>query len=145
MSESAHETKTSDDQESEETAAGDEGSGYDSSEKEPGSDRGRGASDEEMVQQVESEGFDIDRVDIDDRDHTEDDEDDIEEERKRRLDPENRPENAEVDNTQRTFDTEKGVFEDSPEEARVDGDPSFATEAESEGDDDEDDSGLKDD
>jgi hypothetical protein len=41
------------------------------------------------------------------------DEREIEEERERRLDPENRPENVEVDNTQRDFDAEKGMFEDS--------------------------------
>lgn len=34
----------------------------------------------------------------------------IEEERERRLDPENRPENAEVDNTQRDFDPDEGEF-----------------------------------
>ncbi len=34
----------------------------------------------------------------------------IEEERERRLDPDNRPENAQVDNTQRTF--EDGEFKD---------------------------------
>ena len=36
----------------------------------------------------------------------------IEEERERRLDPENRPEGAEVDNTPRTFDTEAWKFDD---------------------------------
>jgi hypothetical protein len=40
--------------------------------------------------------------------------DEIEAERKRRLDPENRPEMAEVDNTQRQFDVERGEFLDSP-------------------------------
>ena len=34
----------------------------------------------------------------------------IEEERERRLDPDNRPENSEVDNTERTFDD--GEFKD---------------------------------
>ncbi|HWJ82399.1 MAG TPA: hypothetical protein VNS55_09205 [Nocardioides sp.] len=38
----------------------------------------------------------------------------IEEERRRRLAPENRPENAEVDNTDRDFDVEKGMFTDEP-------------------------------
>lgn len=38
---------------------------------------------------------------------------DMEEERERRLDPDNRPENAEVDNTGRTFDHERGQFTDS--------------------------------
>ena len=37
----------------------------------------------------------------------------IEEARRQRLDPANRPENAEVDNTHRTFDPEKGQFVDS--------------------------------
>ncbi len=41
----------------------------------------------------------------------------IEEERKRRLAPENRPDNVEVDNTQRTFNAEKGTFEDDDEGA----------------------------
>jgi len=38
-------------------------------------------------------------------------------ERERRLDPENRPDNVEVDNTQRTFDTEEGRFVDDGEDA----------------------------
>jgi hypothetical protein len=37
----------------------------------------------------------------------------IEEEREERLDPDNRPENAEVDNSQRTFIAEEARFEDS--------------------------------
>ena len=37
----------------------------------------------------------------------------MEEERQRRLDPENRPDGAEVDNTGRTFDVERGQFTDS--------------------------------
>ncbi|MDR7363633.1 hypothetical protein [Nocardioides marmoribigeumensis] len=37
----------------------------------------------------------------------------IEEERQERLDPDNRPDNAEVDNTQRTFIPEEARFEDS--------------------------------
>ncbi|MGH3337044.1 MAG: hypothetical protein ACRDOZ_14595 [Nocardioides sp.] len=36
----------------------------------------------------------------------------IEEERERRLDPDNRPEGSEVDNTQRTFDEDEWKFED---------------------------------
>jgi hypothetical protein len=36
----------------------------------------------------------------------------IEEERERRLDPENRPEGSEVDNTPRTFDEDEWKFED---------------------------------
>lgn len=37
----------------------------------------------------------------------------IEAERRRRLDPDNRPDNAEVDNTDRDFDVEHGRFEDT--------------------------------
>src|SRR4029078_247810 len=36
----------------------------------------------------------------------------IAEERERRLDPENRPEGSEVDNTNRTFDEDEWKFED---------------------------------
>ncbi len=36
----------------------------------------------------------------------------IEEEREQRLDPENRPDHAEIDNTGRDFDMEKGEFAD---------------------------------
>ena len=39
----------------------------------------------------------------------------IEQEREERLDPDNRPDNAEVDNTQRTFDVDRGQFTDSEE------------------------------
>jgi len=39
----------------------------------------------------------------------------MEEERERRLDPENRPDGAEVDNTQRTFDVDRGMFTDDEE------------------------------
>lgn len=35
--------------------------------------------------------------------------------RERRLDPENRPDGAEVDNTERTFDEKRGMFTDSPD------------------------------
>ena len=38
----------------------------------------------------------------------------VEAERAQRLDAENRPEEAEVDNTDREFDEEKGMFTDSP-------------------------------
>ncbi len=37
----------------------------------------------------------------------------LEAERQRRLDPDNRPDNAEVDNTDREFDTERGRFTDT--------------------------------
>ena len=47
----------------------------------------------------------------------------IEEERKERLDPDNRPDGAEVDNTQRTFIAEEARFEDTElsEEEKEDG------------------------
>ena len=41
------------------------------------------------------------------------DPEEVERERRARLDPENRPEEAEVDNTDREFDEEKGMFTDS--------------------------------
>lgn len=41
------------------------------------------------------------------------DQEQIEEEREKRLDPENRPDEVEVDNTDRDFDAEKGMFTDS--------------------------------
>lgn len=37
----------------------------------------------------------------------------IERDREERLDPDNRPEGAEVDNTDREFDAEKGLYTDS--------------------------------
>lgn len=49
------------------------------------------------------------------------------EERERRLDPDNRPDGAEVDNTDRTFDHERGQYTDSedydPHEPPVFSDP----------------------
>ena len=41
------------------------------------------------------------------------DEEEIEAEREERLNPDNRPEGAEVDNTDREFDAEKGMYTDS--------------------------------
>jgi hypothetical protein len=41
------------------------------------------------------------------------DKEEIEEERERRLDPENRPDGVEVDNTDRDFDPKKGMFTDA--------------------------------
>jgi len=40
----------------------------------------------------------------------------IEKERQERLDPDNRPDNAEVDNTDRDFDVVKGQFADSEDD-----------------------------
>ncbi len=50
----------------------------------------------------------------------------LEQERQQRLDPENRPDNVEVDNSARDFDPETGLFEDSDVEP-PDGAP-FKTE-----------------
>ncbi len=47
----------------------------------------------------------------------EEEQQEIEEEREQRLDPENRPHNAEVDNTQRDFDFEAGEFQDDDDES----------------------------
>ena len=44
----------------------------------------------------------------------------MEEERDRRLDPENRPDGAEIDNTDRDFDVDKGMFTDSEDYDEVD-------------------------
>ena len=50
----------------------------------------------------------------------------IEDERSERLDPENRPDGAEVDNTEREFDSEAGRFTDS--EGYTEADKPFATD-----------------
>ncbi|VXB06240.1 hypothetical protein [Nocardioides sp. AX2bis] len=52
-----------------------------------------------------------------DEEVTEPDAEEIEAERQERLDPEKRPNNAEVDNTQRDFDEEKGEFLDDSDES----------------------------
>ena len=43
----------------------------------------------------------------------------IEEEREKRLDPDNRPDNAEIDNTDRDFDVVKGRFTDSEDDPDI--------------------------
>ena len=43
----------------------------------------------------------------------------IEEERETRLDPDNRPDNAEIDNTERDFDVVKGQFTDSEDDPDI--------------------------
>jgi hypothetical protein len=70
-------------------------------------------------------------VRLDEKDKHRDDvpEDELEKEREERLDTENRPENTEVDNTQRTFDPETGLFEDSEIDPAEDA-PFATTEAE---------------
>lgn len=66
----------------------------------------------------------------------------IDAERDRRLDPENRPDGAEVDNTDRTFDSERGRFTDSEEYDKSD-EPKF-TDAENPNTDPNEDSGQVD-
>jgi hypothetical protein len=55
-----------------------------------------------------------------------DDPEEIEAERKERLDPDNRPDTAEVDNTQRDFDAEKGTFTDTDDYEEVE--PKFVAD-----------------
>ena len=55
--------------------------------------------------------------------------DELEEERQKRLDPDNRPDNIEVDNSNRTFDPKTGFFEDTDMEPPEDA-PYSTTEAE---------------
>ena len=56
------------------------------------------------------------------------DEAEVERERAERLDPENRPDGAEVDNTDRDFDVEKGMFADNEDYEQVE--PKFPAEGE---------------
>ena len=66
-----------------------------------------GTTQEEVEERV-SESFDDPREEPD-----EETKQDIEEERARRLDPDNRPDDVEVDNTQREFDVDRGMFTDN--------------------------------
>ena len=95
---------------------------------------------EQDVQGVETnpdDGKKSIEVDTDERLEGRDDEEDfdeipveeLEKERDERLAPENRPETAEVDNSQRTFNPETGLFEDSDVEP-PEGAPFATTEAE---------------
>ena len=113
---------------------------------------------EQESQEPDVQGVDTDpddgkksiKVDTDERLEGRDDEEDfdeipveeLEKERDERLAPENRPETAEVDNSQRTFNPETGLFEDSDVDP-PEGAPFATTEAETSnsgsGDDDDDD------
>ena len=68
---------------------------------------------------------------------------DMEEEREKRLDPDNRPEGAEVDNTDRTFDVDRGQFTDSEDydesEPAPFSDPEDPNNSDNDGDDDSED------
>jgi hypothetical protein len=64
----------------------------------------------------------------------------MEEERERRLDPDNRPDGAEVDNTDREFDVERGMFTDSDDYDTDEPAPFHDPEDPNSGDDGDDDS-----
>jgi hypothetical protein len=63
----------------------------------------------EVAPDPETTGMDIDKPERADSLSAEE----LEKIRQERLDPDNRPDNVEVDNTQRTFDTDTGTFTDS--------------------------------
>ena len=79
----------------------------------------REPADEAQDEQAERD----DQAEQDDRAEQEDDtgekeqpdQEQVLQEREERLDPDNRPDNVEVDNTDRTFDPETGFFEDREE------------------------------
>ena len=68
---------------------------------------------------------------LDQKDKHRDDvpDEELKKEREERLDPDNRPDNVEVDNSDRTFNPETGLFEDSEVEPAEDA-PYATTEAE---------------
>jgi hypothetical protein len=92
-------------------------------------------SDEKSTEKTES---DTDGPGLD-SDVSEEDKKKIEEERKERLDADNRPDNAEIDNSDRTFDATSGQFTDDEEDDGLgpfeDEDPAAGTKSD---DDDED-------
>src|SRR4051812_40983779 len=73
----------------------------------------------------------------------------MEEERQRRLDPDNRPDGAKIDNSDRTFDVERGQFTDSEDydesEPAPFSDPEDPNNPDNESGDDGDDGGDGDD
>lgn len=73
------------------------------------SDGGREPIEVDVDSRVD-EGFSADQ------EISDDDAEKLEQERQERLDPENRPANAEIDNTQRNFNPETEEFEKSGEE-----------------------------
>ena len=64
----------------------------------------------------------------------------MEEEREKRLDPDNRPDGAEIDNTERTFDVDRGQFTDSEDYDDSEPAPFADPEDPNQNDDDSDDS-----
>ena len=69
----------------------------------------------------------------------------MEEEREKRLDPDNRPDGAEIDNTERTFDVDRGQFTDSEDYDDSEPPPFADPEDPNQNDDDSDDSDADDD
>jgi hypothetical protein len=72
------------------------------------------ATDEPIEVDVDSrvdQGFSVDDMDV-----TDEEAEQLKKEREERLDPENRPTNAIVDNTQRKFDVESGEYQVSADE-----------------------------
>lgn len=57
-------------------------------------------------------------------------EEELEKERQQRLDPDNRPDNVEIDNSKRDFNPETGLFEDSEVDEPPEGAPFSTTESE---------------
>ena len=69
------------------------------------------SEDSEDAQDAEDSNGDTDESDAGPEDLEEIEK--VEAERQERLDPENRPENVEVDNSEREFDAEKGMYTDT--------------------------------
>ena len=92
------------------TGQGDDGDGDRDGDRDgDGGGEGRPNEPVDVAPDPDQTGIDVDKPER----IEEMDEDEIEQIRQERLDPDNRPENAEVDNTQRDFDTVRGKFEDS--------------------------------
>ncbi len=73
-------------------------------------------SDREPTDQKQDEQQDEqEQPDQEQPDQEQPDQEEVLQEREERLDPDNRPDNVEVDNTDRTFDPETGFFEDRDE------------------------------
>jgi hypothetical protein len=75
-----------------------------------------GRSDEEMSDREPADEAQDEQAEQDGAGEKEQpDQEQVLQEREERLDPDNRPDNVEVDNTDRTFDPETGFFEDREE------------------------------
>ena len=122
---------------------------------------GRDDAPEDSGHEADVKGVDLDpednkkslEVDTDERLQAVDDrpdfddlsDDELEKEREERLAPENRPETAEIDNSQRTFNPETGLFEDSEMDEPPAGAPFATVEGEKPGEGSEDSGGSDDD